>query len=114
MTSNTDHEAVSTALTTALTGIVPDPASVVEDLNLGRYIDADGLVDTAAVERTAATYQNMAAATEPKAPTPGVPTGARGVPASGQFRAEDARSMSPADVAAAVKAGRFDTALGRP
>jgi hypothetical protein len=60
----------------ALTGIVPDPAAVVEDLNLARYIDEDGEVDAKAVEALKEKYAAFAAPGG-KAPVPGVPVGAR-------------------------------------
>ena len=52
----------------ALTGIVPDPAAVVEDLNLSRYVNADGEVDTDAIAALRAKYAALAPAAGPRAP----------------------------------------------
>lgn len=50
----------------ALTGIVPDPAAIVEDLNVARYLTEAGEVDTAKVAELRAKYVALA-----KAPTAG-------------------------------------------
>jgi hypothetical protein len=44
----------------ALTGVVPDPASIVEDLNLARYLDEDGEIDADKVAELKAKYEAMA------------------------------------------------------
>jgi hypothetical protein len=97
----------------ALTGIVPDPASVVEDLNLARYIDDNGDINTEAVAALKAKYQEFATPSG-KPPVPGVPTGARtGDPAVKQLTKADMAGMKPAEVTAAMQAGQFNEVLGR-
>lgn len=44
----------------ALTGIIPDPASIVEDLNISRYLTDTGEVDAAKVADLKAKYQALA------------------------------------------------------
>lgn len=44
----------------ALTGIVSDPASVVEDLNLGKYLDSDGEVDADSVKALREKFSSIA------------------------------------------------------
>jgi len=44
----------------ALTGIVPDPGSIVEDLNISRYLTDTGEVDAAKVSELKAKYQALA------------------------------------------------------
>ena len=43
-------ERAAARIEVALTGVVPDPASIVEDLNLARYVTNDGQVDAKAVK----------------------------------------------------------------
>lgn len=43
----------------ALTGLVDDPSIIIEDLNLGRYVTAEGDVDTEAVARLREKYQGL-------------------------------------------------------
>lgn len=43
----------------ALTGVVIDPAGIVEDLNLSRYVNSDGEVDTEAVQALRAKYEAL-------------------------------------------------------
>lgn len=45
----------------ALTGIVPDPAAIVEDLNLAKYVTDTGDVDQEAVTALRSKYQALAA-----------------------------------------------------
>lgn len=54
----------------ALTGVVPDPASIVEDLNLGRYLDEDGEIDADKVSELKAKYEAMAKPAEDDSATP--------------------------------------------
>lgn len=43
----------------ALTGLVPDPAEIVGDLNLAKYVDDDGEVDVAAITSLKSRYQTI-------------------------------------------------------
>lgn len=40
---------VAAEIKAALTGVVPDPALIVDDLNLGRYLTGDGEIDSDAI-----------------------------------------------------------------
>lgn len=53
----------------ALTGIVPDPAAIVADLNLSKYLTEDGQVDTEAVTALRDKFAALAPA-KPGAPAP--------------------------------------------
>src|ERR1700749_1507509 len=44
----------------ALTGIVPDPAAIAEDLKLAKYLTDDGEVDAEKVAALRAKYQGLA------------------------------------------------------
>lgn len=44
----------------ALAGIVDDPTEIVEDLNLSKYVTADGEVDVEAIEKLKARYTSLA------------------------------------------------------
>lgn len=56
---------VATAeLKAALTGVVPDPAALIEDLNIGRFINADGEVDQAAIDALRTKYAALTPATQ--------------------------------------------------
>ncbi len=59
----------------ALTGIVPDPAAVAEDLNLAKFLTADGEVDADKVAALRAKYAALAPA-GPRAPAPNPAQGA--------------------------------------
>jgi hypothetical protein len=62
---------VTAELRAALKGVVDDPNSVIEDLNLARFIDADGDVDEAAVAALQAKWTRInASAAAPRAPRP--------------------------------------------
>ncbi|HEX4018187.1 MAG TPA: hypothetical protein VHX15_15740 [Frankiaceae bacterium] len=64
----------------ALTGIVPDPAAIVEDLNLAKYLTEDGEVDADKVAALQAKYQALAPAGS-RAPRPNPAQGGSGQPA---------------------------------
>lgn len=73
----------------ALTGVVPNPAEIVEDLNLGKYVTDDGDVDEDAVKTLRTKYEALAPAKEPAKPPAGqrpkpnlqtVPVGSNGAP----------------------------------
>lgn len=60
---------VRAKLEAALTGVVPDPAAVVDDLNHARYVTADGEVDAEKVAALRSRYEALAPA-GPRAPRP--------------------------------------------
>lgn len=73
----------SAEIRAALTGVVPDPAAVVEDLDLGRFIDADsGDVNTDAVAALKAKYAALAPPQGPRPPAHNPAQGAGGAPKS--------------------------------
>lgn len=58
----------------ALTGVVADPASIVEDLNLAKYVTDTGDVDQEAVTALRKKYESIA----PKVPSPDLKQGKQG------------------------------------
>lgn len=69
----------SAEIRAALTGVVPDPAAVAEDLDLSRFIDAEsGDVRPEAVEALKAKYAALAPPSGPRAPAPNPAQGAGG------------------------------------
>jgi hypothetical protein len=46
-------------LRAALTGLVPDPTAIVEDLNLAKFVNEDGSVNTDEVARVRSTYEGV-------------------------------------------------------
>ena len=73
----------SAEIRAALTGVVPDPAAVVEDLDLGRFIDSEsGDVNGDAVAALKAKYAALAPPAGPRAPAPNPAQGAGGAPKS--------------------------------
>ena len=59
----------------ALTGLVDNPDAIVEDLNMSRFVDQDGEVDTAAVSALKAKYAAFAGRRPPR-PDPSQASGA--------------------------------------
>lgn len=70
---------VRAKLEAALTGVVPDPAAVVDDLNHARYVTADGEVDAEKVAALRARYEALAPAGT-RAPRPNPAAGSGGQP----------------------------------
>lgn len=104
----------------ALTGIVPDPAAVVEDLNLLKYVTDTGDVDGDAIETLRTKYAELAAGTNsngngdgPK-PKPDLKQGNRGRSGGGkpQLTRADLAGMSPDAIEQARLDGRLDDILG--
>lgn len=94
----------------ALTGVVPDPTAIVEELNLARYVGDDGEVDAEKVAALKAKYEGITSgqAPPPPPPPPGVPKGAR--PSTSEVKQlthADLKGMTPAQVVEARKAGQF-------
>lgn len=72
------HRVASAEIRAALTGVVPDPAAVVEDLNLARFVTDDGDVNAEAVEALRAKYSALAPPPGPRAPAPNPAQGSGG------------------------------------
>lgn len=90
----------------ALTGIVPDPSAIAEDLDLSRYVDDAGEVDAAKVQALADKFASFA----PKPGGPDLGAGNRGTPAGTgveQLTAEDVKKLTPAEIVKARQAGRL-------
>ena len=95
----------------ALTGVVPDPAAIVEDLNLGRYVQ-DGEVNTEAVEALKAKFAALAPA--PTQPNADLKQGVRGNGRNGpaQLTRADLAAMTPDQIVKAKAEGRLNDLLG--
>lgn len=91
----------------ALTGVVPDPASIIEDLNLARYVADSGDVDEKAVAALREKYAALGAVQK----NPSVPTGPRG--GATQLTRDSLKTMTPDQIVTARKAGQLDHLLGR-
>lgn len=72
---------VTAEIKAALTGLVDDPRSIIEDLNLSRFVDDDGDVDEAAVEALKAKYAAFSGRRAPR-PDPTQASGSNGAAAS--------------------------------
>jgi ribosomal protein S18 len=81
----------------ALTGVVPDPAAIVEDLNLAKYVTDTGDVDQEAVTALRTKYQSLAA----KPPAPTLHQGDKG----------EAKRDLDQDIAEAERSGNFARAI---
>jgi len=97
-TVNVAQRLAAAEIRAALTGVVPDPAAVVEDLNLARYVTESGDIDTDAVAKLRTKYEAFA---KPNSPGPG-DGGPRGGPPT-----VDPGEMSMADYIAARRDGRI-------
>lgn len=100
---------VGAEIRAALTGIVPDPAAIIEDLNLSRYVTESGDVDAKQVEALKAKYAALANA---KPQTPKVPSGPRSDGKSGEVYTsrEQLKNLAPEMVMAAHREGRIQIA----
>ncbi len=96
-------------LEAALTGVVPDPSSVVEDLNLSRYVTDTGDVNAEAVT---ALRDKYAAIAPPRDDPPNLHQGRQGSTPPGQLSRSDLKSMSPEQIQAARDDGRLTSLLG--
>ena len=98
----------------ALTGVVPDPAAVVDDLNLARFVNEDGEVDGAAVKTLREKYEAMKpAGTEgPRTPAPTPGQGANTQPRAGQITREQLDTMKPDAIVKARRDGLLNDILG--
>ena len=95
----------------ALTGVVPDPGSIVEDLNLAKYVTDTGDVDQEAVTALRTKYEAFATKAAP--PAPDLKQGAQGNAPGGKSQVTRAElaSMTPQEKAAAFDEGRLANVL---
>lgn len=108
----------------ALTGIVPDPSDIVEELNLAKFVDDDGEIDTDAIDdlktKWAARMGNNseddddANGGKPKRKAD-LKQGKRGKAGAGtpeQLTRDALKSMTPEQIEAARLAGQLNDVLG--
>lgn len=88
-------------LRAALTGVVEDPAAVIDDLNLAKFVGDDGEPNAEAINDLKVKWLKLV----PNSSTPKVPTGKRG---DGKAITEDQLSrMSPQEISAAFDRGEL-------
>lgn len=105
------HRIAAAEVKAALTGVVPDPSAIVEDLNLQRFVGDDGDVDTDAIAKLRDKY-NSFTPQQQKGPAPNRAQGVNGSkPHDGQLTIEDMKRMSPEQIVEAQNKGLFDTIL---
>lgn len=113
--SESGQRVAAAEIKAALKGIVTDPASIVEDLNLARYVTDDGEVDGEAIDALKAKFEGLAP--PPKGGKPGSADGGARGKGSGngegpaQLSRADLKGMSPKEIQEARKAGRLRDAL---
>jgi hypothetical protein len=94
---------VTAELRAALTGVVPDPSAVIEDLNVSRFVGEDGEVNTEAVNALRAKYAALlpASTTSPRmAPNPAQGTSAQPPLSLGE---QIAKATADGDIKAAMR-----------
>lgn len=108
----------------ALTGVVDDPAAIVEDLNLAKYVTDDSEIDTEAIDALRTKYTALAGgkndgdgdgAGDKPTTKPDLKQGSRGGGRNGakpQLKREDLASMSSDEIVAAKADGRLNDVLG--
>lgn len=100
-------------LRAALTGIVDDPDSIIEDLSIGRFLTDDGEPDEDAIASLKARYEALRPPTT-RAPKPNPAQGANGSKEHEKPLTEaDLARMTPKEINEARKAGRLDHLMGR-
>lgn len=100
---------VGAEIKAALAGVVPDPAGIVEDLNLAKYLTEDGEVDDAKVAALKAKYEALAVKPKRGSADGGSQGGDGGKPK--QLSRADLKSMSPEKVVEAQAKGQLDDLL---
>lgn len=106
-------EIASAKIEAALTGVVPDPAAVVADLNLAKFVTDDGKVDAEAVTALRTKYEALApAGNGPRTPAPTPGQGANSTPRAGQINREALDGMTPAEIVKARRDGLLNDVLG--
>lgn len=98
------HRVASAEVRAALTGIVPDPSAVVEDLNIARFIGDDGEVDGDAVKALAEKYSALTPPPGPRAPAPNPAqgNGAKPLTLAEQIAAVNLQAATPGERRQAV------------
>lgn len=91
-------------LKAALTGIVPNPTAIVEDLNLDRYLTEDGDLDEEKVKQLKANYADLAKPGKPGGDADG---GNRGSGKPKQLSRSDLKSMTPDAIVEAQAKGQL-------
>lgn len=104
---------VAAEIKAALTGVVPDAAAVVDDLNLAKFVTDDGSIDTEAVTALRSRYEALAPAGDgPRTPAPTPGQGANSTPRPGQITEQALSGMTPAQIVEARKAGLLNDLMG--
>ena len=117
-TSEVAQRLAAAEIRASLTGIVPDPGAIVEDLNLAKYVTDTGDVDVAAVAKLREKYEGFASKPKPGAPSPGAGDGGPrgGPPAPDQLTQADLdrmlREKRHDEIAQARREGRFNQLMG--
>ena len=97
-------------LKAALAGLIPDPAGVIVDLNLAKFVTDTGDVDADAVAALREKYALLAPAKN--APAPNLHQGRQGPPVQGQITRAELERMTPDEITAAMAQGRLDEIRG--
>lgn len=109
------NEVVSAKIEAALTGVVPDPAVILDDLNLAKFISDDGGVNGEAVAALRDKYAALAPAKRGgPAPNPAQGASANGPAQPPQLSRQDLAGMTPDAINEARKAGRLNDVMGIP
>lgn len=97
----------------ALTGVVDDPDSIIEDLTISRFLTDGGDVDDERIASLKAKYEALRPPAR-RAPNPNPAQGANGSKEHEKPLAEaDLAHMTPKEINEARKAGRLDHLMGR-
>lgn len=92
----------------ALTGVVPDPTAIADDLNLTRFINEDGGVNLDAVAALRDKYASLAPqASRTPAPNPAQGSSGSGPATPAQLSEADLTHMTPAQIVEAQNEGRL-------
>lgn len=96
------HKLAAAEIRAALTGIVPDPGQIVEDLNLAKYVTDTGDVDSDAVASLRSKFEGLAGSTKP-----GAASGGRG---DGGPRGSSTQpsQLTQADLERMFREGRYE------
>jgi len=111
------ERAVTADLRAALTGVVPDPAAVIEDLNVSKFVGDDGEVNAEAITALRNKYAALTPeGKRPPAPNPAQGTSATGASSVAQLTKQDLERLSREgkhdEIVQFKKDGRFDDLLG--
>lgn len=106
-----------------LKGVVDDPAAIVEDLNLRKYVTDDGEVDSDAVAQLREKFSKLAKSSSDGGNSngsgagtgkggPDLRQGVRGGNRPAQLTRDDLKNMTPDEIAKAKSEGRLNDLLG--